>query len=1417
MKGLKKILSSSLALFIVLANIAPAFASDINQQILEETYIQIPEELKEETQEKARNPGDENQSIEENQVIPTEEEENPKEEENLDAKSEEILKPEKLAKEEKVTFKLKLKLIGFIGREFDFDEVFPNGAKLDFIYLDKRTKEEKTMTQSLRADQDEIDFGSLYLEEIQSGKLELNKETDGSDMALIDERLDFSKYNPNLDFVYKIYQIPNSKVEFRTFDKNGNLIANPNFGKFTYRIENLIRDNQDLANHSTRSLIKPSEIDFKLWEDKYENLSLPSISLEESQNGYIENGDFAYKICGQGHIDDDLTKPFEVRLIQKSKLIQATDRPTYTDPETAREIVDLDYENQGQYWTLRGLKVQVPEEKTDLEEIDQASDHSEEKTEEKEKNIDQIMDLRSQALEKQDPDSQAKLPDLENLLNKKEEEKQEGDKEKEEVKEDKEESQEADKNPADSAENPEEEKPEADLEISPQPEENRQMAGGDEVKPGFNETKFVVKVNLHPLYGKEKFDFNKIFPNGLMVSAEGSYDVYFEDSKNGQPVIEHLVKDDYYDEKEFSPDNPVVDFGIVSQLLFFSSFKRIDELKEFPKGESEILVDYDAPEYRLLETISAPTVPRYDDYPTTIIEVNMYQTHNTEIIVKTIDENKGSIPNPTGQLTHTIGNENRTVSIPSNSDPTDTFGRLVIYDGNGGNYSNFNGSQESRVSLDGADANGFLVEGDYAYKIIEQKQDDKAEPLEVTIQKKPLIRTENPNDTDYVKVDFLAGDHGSITENKTYWVLKGVDLGDRLSPPAVTPEKNYKFKNWNPDFPTSNQSFNQDTSFTAQYEEDGEPGYNGNNVIVKVNLHGLVGKEFDFDKIFPNGQGAEVRYVTLDSEFNEKSISKPFTATQRELDFGKFSQEEIEFGSIDFESSRVDGKAVVTTSSGTGGHTGTTTYNLDLYEIQNREVIFKTQDQNGNEIGANPVGKFTYILANTKKTGDIPTNFSTKEMIASNEVDSTNWKGNYDGTHAPSVELDNAQNGFIVDGEYAYKILKQEQKDNDKSNPLEVTLIRKQKVIVGGDHPKTTDPTTGSEIDDPDYVKVEFSAGDKGSISENEISTYWVLSGVSVGDLIKPPKVSPKANNEFESWQPEVKDKYSENTKHEAKYKEVAEEKDYNYLTYAGDIITDTISAYDEHYMRWFSLVDRGDERALGEGKSSIILDNSDGLAKIEMDPIYHYTEKVVQEVTSILKISVENDYGAKVLATDEKEIKHTKYVFSQDYYGNKAWKAVNITIKNQNTKGTVSPEDVSALQYQLTKDQIIDAVKKGTYTYNSDVPEQNKTGINALHTSVDGKQILNEDKVQSITVTDEDFAKIDQGNTSSVQQVKATITYLDGSKSDVMVNVTLSPNIPTGLRDTGYFMPILLLSFGLMASLISLVIFRKKILNYYE
>lgn len=405
-------------------------------------------------------------------------------------------------------------------------------------------------------------------------------------------------------------------------------------------------------------------------------------------------------------------------------------------------------------------------------------------------------------------------------------------------------------------------------------------------------------------------------------------------------------------------------------------------------------------------------------YPTTILSLNIYQTQNTEIKVKTIGENNQVIANPTGNLTHTIGNQSKPIAIPADNNAVDPFDGLRIH---GGNYSNFNGSQESRVSLDGADANGFLVEGDYAYKIIEQKQDDKAEPLEVTIQKKPLVRTENPNDPDYVKIDFSAGDHGSINENKTYWVLKGVDLGTRLSPPEVSPEKNYKFKNWNPDFPTRNQSFNQDTSFTAQYEEDKEPGYGENDAYVKLTIHRLKGKEFPFETIFP--EGINVDLVSMDMVSFEDVILGSQTFTQEgQIYFGQFTQDELDSGRVDITNIDPDkvitiaeSRIKVTTGSRQFGETGYSIFPIDVYEIQNTSLIIDTVDQEGSSV-ANPSSKtFTYKIGDiiTKPSQGIYSDKESHNVLEDNEV---SLKKEYlNGKYSPEISLDGADtNGLSL-------------------------------------------------------------------------------------------------------------------------------------------------------------------------------------------------------------------------------------------------------------------------------------------------------------------------------------------------------------------------------------------------------------------
>ena len=100
-----------------------------------------------------------------------------------------------------------------------------------------------------------------------------------------------------------------------------------------------------------------------------------------------------------------------------------------------------------------------------------------------------------------------------------------------------------------------------------------------------------------------------------------------------------------------------------------------------------------------------------------------------------------------------------------------------------------------------------------------QSVTDKFTEKETTITAKYLkkVLTDNPQDTEnYVKVEFVASDHGTIgnTETTTYWVLRNTDV--TISGPKVTPNSGYTFKEWSPAVKTN---YDVDTTHTAQYKE----------------------------------------------------------------------------------------------------------------------------------------------------------------------------------------------------------------------------------------------------------------------------------------------------------------------------------------------------------------------------------------------------------------------------------------------------------------------------------------------------------------------------------------------------------------------------------------------------------------------
>lgn len=604
-----------------------------------------------------------------------------------------------------------------------------------------------------------------------------------------------------------------------------------------------------------------------------------------------------------------------------------------------------------------------------------------------------------------------------------------------------------------------------------------------------------------------------------------------------------------------------------------------------------------------------------------------------------------------------------------------------------------------------------------------------------------------------------------------------------------------------------------------------EPGWGENRVIVQVNLHGLKGKEFNFSKIFPkekfpNGPSIEVIHFNEDTFEDELIGKEKFTLQNTRLDLGIHQQvkiDDFEISLDDESSDKHEGKIIENQSNRSGGRDGTSVFNYDIYEVQNTNAKFKTIDKDGKTI-ENPTNlTVTYQLgdklkANQKLTSAIN---EEKDMLEGERFKSSKWEGNYDGTNMPEVSLENTQNGYFLDGDYAYKILDQKQKDDDKSNPLEVTLIRKQKVIKGGEHPKYKDPISGKEIDDPDYVKVEFKVNDHGSIDSGE-SVYWVLKDLDIKDSIKAPKVKLEYGYGLKGWKPWFKtenQKYSQDTTHVAIIDKI---KYFDYLTFSGDVTTNRLTFHDASRLNLIGFVDKYGIYKEEQIKSFIDFEDTEDKVRVTLENGV-IKRPGVKELKVPFQMKVDKSFGDDILNTPEKQLVRETTFFANDIYGNTSWYGIRYTIKNQNTKGTVTPKEKETLRYvALTKEEIYEAVKNGEFVYNDGVPDQNKSGKNALHREVEGENLLNPEKVKKFNISDEDYKKLDFSKLG-YQEVPVTITYLDNSKSTVNVKIKIKENVPTGIIDNNYQMPKILLLVGFIGVFVSVINFRKKFLKNYE
>ena len=151
----------------------------------------------------------------------------------------------------------------------------------------------------------------------------------------------------------------------------------------------------------------------------------------------------------------------------------------------------------------------------------------------------------------------------------------------------------------------------------------------------------------------------------------------------------------------------------------------------------------------------------------------------------------------------------------------------------------------------------------------------------------------NPNgpqitDPDYVKVEFLPGEHGTfekvgqLEQTTIFWVLNGEKA--TFNPPTVTEKENYKFTGWDKEV---KNSFTANETYTATYKEKvktTEPSQDDKKDYAVVEFK--AGENGKFEQVDVVGQGGQTQKKDQTTKFwvlkNEKVTFNPPQVTANE-------------------------------------------------------------------------------------------------------------------------------------------------------------------------------------------------------------------------------------------------------------------------------------------------------------------------------------------------------------------------------------------------------------------------------------------------------------------------------------------------------------------------------------------------------
>ncbi|MFR7350242.1 Ig-like domain-containing protein [Peptoniphilus sp.] len=427
----------------------------------------------------------------------------------------------------------------------------------------------------------------------------------------------------------------------------------------------------------------------------------------------------------------------------------------------------------------------------------------------------------------------------------------------------------------------------------------------------------------------------------------------------------------------------------------------------------------------------------------------------------------------------------------------------------------------------------------------------------------------------YVKVEFKEGKHGKL-EGTTKFLVKDGSAKTILNAPGVTANKNWKVnaeKPWDPAIPetfTGTEENKKSFVFTAQYTYTGpdvveeEPGKGKPDVpdnFVKVEFkkgeHGVISSEEKFafwvnpekevtltaPTVTPShgykhtGWKPEVKAKTKYTE------AKEFVAQYKATVVTEDPNDKEHYAKVDFAAGdqgkfeQVDGKDQVTT----------------FWVWKGEKVSF-----NAPKVTANENYKFKEWDKPIQETYDADTTHTATYESTLN-ISDTEVKGYQE------VKFVAGNDGnFGKDNEQ--KLIKEKsvwvKPDTlvdltDKAPKVTVTTTGKshigwdkdlvqtftkadQATVINAKYGDTVTTKEPKQEDKEKYAKVDFVAGNLGTIAEGTTKTYWVVKGEQVTATFKAPTVTAKdgwkVKEGKDAWSPQVATKYAKDTIHLAQY-----------------------------------------------------------------------------------------------------------------------------------------------------------------------------------------------------------------------------------------------------------------------------------------